>query len=154
MKVVARSIHDRWECRVPCTNANLSGQCAAQVAAEALNPEILSVLDAAFALFVAVLLALGDGHARQSKGKARVAGSLARVDFIDIEGRIGQDLIALVQLIARIVVVGDVLLDVAFETVDGQIHLGKIDGGFFLLVATVGDWESIEKHSQRHAVTT
>ena len=39
----------------------------------------------------------------------------------------------------RILVVGNRLLDVAFETVDGEVHLGEADGGAVLLQTAEGE---------------
>ncbi len=134
-----------------------------QVAIEVLNPEIIAVLDAALALFIAILFALGHSDAGQAEGQARIGGDLAGIHLIHIEGWIGHDVIALVEQVERVVVIGDVLLYVATETVDGQVHFRQVDGSLVLfvspeceplgrvLVVLFNDAGALDEHSARSA---
>ncbi len=99
-----------------------------QVAVEIRNPEVVAVRD--LALLV---------HAGEGIGQARVVLHLLRIDFINVEGWIGHHEIALAGELVRVFVVGDGFLDVAFETVHGEVHIGESDRRRVLLHAIEGD---------------
>ncbi len=101
----------------------------AQVAVEVADPDVVAVAD------LALLVDAG-----QAEGQARVGLDLVGVDLVDVEGRIGHDVVGLADQFVRVFVVGDGLLDVAFQAVDGQIHLGQADGGGVFLQAAEGEF--------------
>ena len=99
-----------------------------QVAPEVGDPEVVAVRD--------LLLLV---HARQAEGQARVALDPFGVDEVDVEGRIGHDEVALADQGVLVLVVGDGLGDLAFQPVDGEVHLGDADGVAVLLLAVEDD---------------
>ena len=99
-----------------------------QVAIEVADPEVVAVGDL-------VLLV----HAGQAEGQARVVFDLVGVDLVHVEGRIGHHEVGLAEQFVRVFVVGDGLLDVALQPVDGQVHLGQPDGGGVLFQAVEGE---------------
>ena len=100
----------------------------AQVAVEVADPDVVAVAD--LVLFV---------DAGQAEGQARVALDLVGVDLVHVEGRIGHHVVGLAHQFVRVFVVGDGLLDVAFQAVDGQVHLGQPNGGGVLLQTAEGE---------------
>ena len=78
-------------------------------------------------------------HARQAEGQARVALDALGVDQVHVEGRIGHHEVALADQGVLVLVVGDGLGDLAFQPVDGEVHLGDADGVAVLLLAVEDD---------------
>ena len=89
-----------------------------QIAVEEADPDIVAV-----------------GHLaalvgpRQAERQAGIRFHLPGINLVHVEGRIGHHGVRLAQQMVRIFVVGDGFLDVAFQPVDSQIHLGQADGG-------------------------
>ena len=99
-----------------------------QVAVEIADPDVVAVGD------LAVLV-----DTRQAKGQPRIALDLVGVDLIHVEGRIGHHIIGLADQFVRVFVVGDRLLDVAFQAVHCQVHLGQTYGGGVFLQPAKGE---------------
>ena len=98
-----------------------------QVAVEVGDPEVVAVGD--LALLV---------HARKGIRQARVVLYFLRVHLVDVERRIGHDEVALAEQLVRVLVVGDGLVDVTFEAVHGEVHVGEADRRRVLLHAEEG----------------
>lgn len=68
-------------------------------------------------------------HARQTKRKARVILDLVRVHFVHVEGRVRHHKVGFAEEFVRVFVITDGFLNVAFQPMHGEVHLGKADGG-------------------------
>lgn len=106
-----------------------------QIAPEVRNPEIVAVAD--FLLFV---------DARQAEGQARVALDALRVYQIHVERGIRHDEVALARLqgllrrqIVLVLVIGERLGDLPFQSVHREIHLGDVDRIAVFLLAIKHD---------------
>ena len=64
---------------------------------------------------------------------------LLGVHQVHVERRIGHHEVALADQVVLVLVVGDGLGDVAFQPVDGEVHLGEADGVAVLLLAVEDD---------------
>jgi len=98
-----------------------------QVAPEVGDPQVVAVGD--------LLLLV---HPGQAEGQAAVVLHRLGVDHVHVEGRIGHDEIALAVEAVDILVEGVGLADVAFQAMDGEVHLSEADGGGGLLLAVEG----------------
>ena len=99
-----------------------------QVAVEVADPDVVAVADLALPV-----------DAGQAEGQARVGSDLAGVDLVHVERGVGHHVVGPAEQLVRIFVIGDRLLDVAFEAVDGEVHPGQADGGGVLLQAAEGE---------------
>ena len=83
---------------------------------EKLNPEIVSVVGARQAEGIAAVLAYG-------------VFEPVFVDGVDVERRIGEDEVEVAGAVVLVFVVRVGLADVAFESVDGEVHARQSHGG-------------------------
>ena len=99
-----------------------------QIAVEVADPDVVAVAD--------LLLPVDAGQAERQAG---VGPGLVGVDLVDVERRIGHDVVGPAEQLVRVFVVGDGLPDVALEPVHGEVHFGEADGGLVLLDAAEGE---------------
>ena len=99
-----------------------------QIAIEIADPDVVAVAD--LSLFV---------DSRETKGETWIPLHLVGIDLIHVEGGIGHDKVRLMQQFVGIFVVGDGFLDIPFEAVHRQVHLGQADGGSVLFQAVEGE---------------
>ena len=79
-----------------------------------------------------VVRVVGLGHA---EGEPLVAGELVLLDLVDVERRVGHDVVEGTDGAVRVLVVAVGLPDVAGEAVQGEVHLRQRDGVLGLLRA-------------------
>ena len=90
---------------------------------EELNPEVVGVVHSREA-------------EREAAARAGFGGQAFFVYGVDVEWGIGQDEVELTGALVQIFLVGDGFPDVAFQSMDGQVHAAELDGvaDFFLAV--------------------
>ncbi len=88
---------------------------AAERTSEVTDPHIIAV---------GTIFAIIDSG--QTKGQTWIRFDFVSVNFVHVEWRIGHDVVGLAEPLMRIFVEGDHFLDIAFQTVNRQIHPGRI----------------------------
>src|SRR5262249_25860423 len=78
-------------------------------------------------------------YSRQAEGQAWVGLDSLSVHQVDVKGRIGHHEVALADKSMLILVVGNGLGDLALQPMDGEVHLGDVDGIAVLLLAVKDD---------------